>query len=408
MKSSAKKVIGLFFTTIFLMGVAFGVVSMADTSKRNYDLDDMFLDTSCRDSDYSFAEWRGDNQRYLYIQASDYYTLGYLTGQYLTYQIIAFDNLIDYFIDAYNLDFQLILYFASQYEIPEPYYTEMLGIAEATGLSYYEILLQHVFLDVYYGILIPLQISQQNIGACTGFAVKNSRQNVVHGQTMDFGFVFFPTFAWVHHKVFGKNEVFSLRMGASSLAIGKNKRVSCTQNLIQSWAFADFGVPTSLKSRIAFETCRTAKDFISVISSSLTCYFNYIVCDKKGNAIALETAPNIVTISHIERKGFAVRTNTYVTEDLKPFLLDPVYSIARQNKAEDLIINAFNQGKKFTIKNGITIECYHDYTDASILRYDNSENLLGMWTLASFATSFRTKGYFGIGTPAIAQEKIPI
>ena len=408
MKNSAKKVIGLFFTTIFLMGVAFGVVSVADTSIRNYDRNDISLDTSCRDSDYSFAEWRGDNQKYLFIQASDYYTLGYLTGQYLACQIIAFDNLIDYFIDVYNLDFQLILYFASQYKIPEPYYTEMLGIADATGLTYYEILLQHVFLDVYYGILIPLQISQQNIGACTGFAVKNSRRNVVHGQTMDFGLAFFPTFAWVHHKVFRKNEVFSLRMGASSLVIGKNKRVSCTQNLIQSWAFAEFGVPTSLKSRIAFETCRTAKDFISVITSSLTCYFNYIVCDKKGSAIALETAPNIVTISNIEKRGFAVRTNTYVSEDLKVFLLDPIYSIARQKKAEELIINALEKRKKFTIKNGIAIESYYDYTDASILRYDNPENLLGMWTLASFATSFRTKGYFGIGTPAIAQEKIPI
>ncbi|MFX1494435.1 MAG: C45 family autoproteolytic acyltransferase/hydrolase [Promethearchaeota archaeon] len=408
MKISAKKVIGLFFITTFLMGIAFGVISVADTDKRNYDPKGISLDTSCGDSDYSFAEWRGDYHRYLYIQASDYYTLGYLTGQYLAYQIVAFDNLIDYFIDAYNLDFQLILYFASQYEIPEPYYTEMLGIADATGLTYYEILLQHVFLDVYYGILIPLQISQQNIGACTGFAVRSSRRNVVHGQTMDFSLVFFPTFAWVHHKVLGKNEVFSLRMGASSLAIGKNKRVSCTQNLIQSWAFADFGVPTSLKSRIAFETCQTAKDFISIITSSLTCYFNYIVCDKKGNAIALETAPNIVTISYIGRRGFAVRTNTYVTEDLKIFLLDPIYSIARQNKAEELIVNTLNQRKKFTIKNCIAVECYNDYTDASILRYDNPENLLGMWTLASFASSFRTKSYFGIGTPAIAQEKIPI
>lgn len=408
MKNSAKKVIGLFFTTIFLMGVAFGVVSVADTSIRNYDPNHISLDTSCRDTDYSFAEWRGDNQKYLYIQALDYYTLGYLTGQYLAYQIIAFDNLIDYFVDAYNLDFQLILYFASQYEIPEPYYTEMLGIADATGLTYYEILLQHVFLDVYYGILIPLQISQLNIGACTGFAVKNSRRIVVHGQTMDFGLAFFPTFAWVHHKVFRKNEVFSLRMGASSLVIGKSKRVSCTQNLIQSWAFAEFGVPTSLKSRIAFETCRTAKDFISVITSSLTCYFNYIVCDKKGNALALETAPNIVTISTIEKRGFAVRTNTYVSEDLKVFLLDPLYSIARQKKAEELITNALEKRNKFTIKNGIAIESYNDYTDARILRYENPENILGMWTLASFVTSFRTKGYFGIGTPAIAQEKIPI
>ncbi|MFW9772608.1 MAG: C45 family autoproteolytic acyltransferase/hydrolase [Candidatus Thorarchaeota archaeon] len=402
------KIIGLLIVSVFLMGFLFCSVSALVSKDVILDIESISFKSSCSQEDKSFIEWRGTEQKYLYVVAENYYDLGFLTGQFLMSQIIAFDNIIDYFIYALNLDLQTILYIANNYEIPQPYQDEMEGIADATGLSYEEILLQIVFLDLYYGILIPLQVSSNNIGACTAFAVKNRNSHFVHGQTMDFGLIFQPILVWVHHKIIGKEDVFTLRMGASTLAIGKNQKVSCTLNLVQAWKIGNFDVPTSIKCRIAFETCKNAKNFLSVMLSSYCASWNYIICDKRGMIFGVETVPGLAVINKIKKSEFVVESNTYTTETLKPFLIDPYYSLARQEKAQELINAKLTQNKNFKIQDGISIECYYDGSDASICRYPDLYNPLSITTLASFTTSFWKNGYFGIGTPDNSLEKVPI
>lgn len=402
------KVIGLVFVSFFFIGVFITSVSALTSNGLNSGQKSILLNSSCNQEKNSFAEWRGEHQRYLYISAESYYDLGFLTGQYLISQIIAFDNIIDYFIYTLNLDLQNILYFANNYQIPESYKEEMHGIADATSLTYEEVLLQVVFLDLYYGILIPLQISSGNIGACTAFAVKNRNSHFIHGQTMDFGLIFQPTLVWVRHKIIGKEEVFALRMGASTLAIGKSRKVSCTLNLVQTWKSGDFGIPTSIKCRIAFENCKNAPNFLSIMISSYCASWNYIISDKKGTILTVETVPGISTINKVDKDNFAVKTNLYTTEQLKIFLVDPSYSLARQQKAEQLIQAKLTQKRNFRIQDGISIESYYDGSDASICRYPDPYEPLSIATLASFTTSFWKNGYFGIGTPDNLLEKIPI
>ncbi|MFX0031775.1 MAG: C45 family autoproteolytic acyltransferase/hydrolase [Candidatus Hermodarchaeota archaeon] len=401
-------IIGLVIITFFLMGFIFSSGSVSASEDTNSSIKSVSLNSSCPQKHENFAEWRGKNQKYLFVVAENYYELGFLTGHFLLSQIITFDNIIDYFIQALNLDLNTILFYAKMYNIPESYKSEMQGIADATGLTYEDILLQVVFLDLYYGILIPLQVSSNNIGACTAFAVKIRNSHIVHGQTMDFALIFQPTLVWVHHKIHGKKEVFTLRMGASTLAIGKNRRVSCTLNLVQTWKKGNFGVPSSIKSRIAFENCKNTEDFLSIMISSYCASWNYIICDKKGRVLAIETVPGVALINQVSKEEFAVKTNTYTSDQLKPFLIDPLYSIARQKQAEQLINAKLVQKRNFKIEDGISIECYYDGSDASICRYPDPNDPLSVATLASFTTSFWKKGYFGIGTPDGLLEKIPI
>lgn len=229
------------------------------------------IKTACPD-DESFATWQDSNgQAYLFIYAKNYYELGLLTGQYLATEILTFDAILKYLISSYGLSMDQILYFANIYNqfIPEDYKLEIQGIADALDLTYTDVLLQILFLDLYYGILQPLMVGLDGLSACTAFGISNGwgRHNII-GQNMDFGFIFYPTVSWVKYKVAGKNTVFSLRVGAMSLAIGKNRKVASTMTLVQTWKVAEFGVPTTIKARIAFETCRTAKDFLAVMISS--------------------------------------------------------------------------------------------------------------------------------------------
>jgi hypothetical protein len=349
-----------------------------------------------------FAQWKSSNgQAYLLINAQDYYSLGYLTGKGLVNQILTMDAIIKSVICSYGLNLQEILYYAQIYDlfIPMEYKNEMQGIADATSLTYLDVLLQEVFLDLYYGILIPAQIGIDGVGACTALAIKNTKWHATIGQNMDFGIIFLPTLAYVKYTVMGKQAVFSLRMGASTLAIGKNKRVSSTLTLVQTWKMANFGTPTGIKARIAFENCKTASEFFEVMTSSYCASWNYVISDFKGNIIAAETLPDSVIVKDLKFGETAVRTNTYISEALKMFLIDSTYSLPRQMKAEELLKT--KQESKWIVreKDLMDILCFYDGTDASICRFPDSVDPTYVCTEAFFVSSGVRKGYFGIGNP---------
>ena len=363
----------------------------------------------------SYAEWRDSNgQAYLFIYAQNYYDLGLLTGQYLTAEILTFNSILEYLIYSNGLSMDQILYFANIYNqfIPEVYQLEMQGIADATGLTYTQILFQIIFLDLYYGILQPLMIGIDSLHACTAIGISNGRyrQNTL-GQTMDFGLAFYPTLSWVKYKVADKNMVFSLRMGAMSLTIGKNKKVTSTMTLVQTWKVGDFGVPTTIKTRIAFETCNTALEFSDIMTSSCCCGWNYIITDRKGTMIATESLSGIVINEQIKGRIFAVKTNTYTNEALKPFLVDPYYSLERQTKAEELTQYKLNEDRRVSIFGLMEILSYYDGTDSSITRMPDLNDPLSVCTEAFFSVNTRCskRGFFGIGNPLLDEwGRIPI
>jgi hypothetical protein len=396
MRKFNKKMLGVSALLIVTMIMGLNSVTACEDYESN-------RDRSIKSSTIQgFARWKSSNgQSYLLVNARDYYSLGYLTGKGLLNQILTMDAIIKSLISSYGLNMQEILYYAQVYDlfIPTEYKEEMQGMVDATTLSYLDILLQIVFLDLYYGILIPTQIGLDNVGACTALVIKNTKWHVTIGQNMDFGLIFLPTLSYVKHTVMGKQAVFSLRMGASTLAIGKNKRVSCTQTLVQTWKMANFGIPTGIKARIAFENCKSASKFFEIITSSYCASWNYIISDFKGNVVATETLPDSFIIQNLKSGDTTVRTNTYISEELKVFLIDPTYSVSRIMKAEELL--KAKQESKWIVreKDLMFILSYYDGTDSSICRFPDPADPNSICTEAFFVSSGVRRGYFGIGNP---------
>lgn len=348
---------------------------------------------------FAYAEWRETNgQRYLNIIASDYYELGKKEGEYLKTEIIYMDFILKNLIISYNLSLPMILYYVGLYEIPEDFKQESLGMAEKTGLTYEEIILQRVFLDLYYGILQPsiIGIDLPKLAGCTAIAVKNSKRNSVIGQNIDFGYAFKPTLAWVKYKIFGRQTVFSLRMGASELPIGKSRIVSALVTLVQTWKIHQFGIPTGIKSRIAFETARNSQKFLEIMTTTYCCSWNYIISDIRGTTFGIETIIGTTITEELEKNDYGIRTNTYVSDELKQYLLNPAFSMNRQKKAVELTLEKI-QNRKVKIEDILEILSYNDGSDSSICRYPDPNDPTLTLTEAFFCTSGIRNGYFGIG-----------
>ncbi len=162
----------------------------------------------------SSAELRSSNkQEYLEINARNYYEFGFLRGLHLKKKIRKAKRVFNAFVKAYKLSYKQFLSYANNYIIPDDYRDEIQGITDTTGLKYEQILVQKLWIDIYYGILQPSKMVEKNIGACTSFIVRNHKNQFIHGQSMDFGLVFFPTFNWLKYKIRGKEPVFSLNLG---------------------------------------------------------------------------------------------------------------------------------------------------------------------------------------------------
>ena len=295
------------------------------------------------------TRWRSSNdQSYLEIYARDYYQLGYLTGQHLAQQIVLLTNILMSMMQQYNIPQEQALYIAKMYDVhvPECYKEEMQGIADSIEiLSYDDILLQVCFLDIFYGQIVPqmtgLGITPIKIVGCTAIASKNRGNSITLGQSMDFGYIFKDTLSYVKYKVKGKPTVFALKMGAMQLPVCKNRRVSSTITLVQTVVQGEINIPIMIKGKMAIENSKTALEFQDIMTSNGFCSsWNWIVGDRYGNLIATESIP----ISYVENlpTQFVVRTNTYLSPFFKPYLLNPVYSINRQNKAEELTLEALS------------------------------------------------------------------
>jgi len=241
------------------------------------------------------------------------------------------------FIKAYKFSLENFLLYTYKYTIPADYKAEIQGLAEGTGLTYEQILLQKSWIDISYGILQPLMKVKENIGACTGFVVRNKKNQYIQGQTMDFGLAFFPTINWLKYKISGKEPVFCLSVGCNTFPIGVNHDITSTLNFVQTLEMGEFGIPTSIKSQIAFENCRNLLEFFKVMTRSYCGGYNYIYSDREGNAFAFETKPFTSVIYYLNEKVYLVKTNTFQAQQFKNSLLDPSYSLQRQKKDEELI-----------------------------------------------------------------------
>lgn len=221
--------------------------------------------------------------------ASDHYQLGLQIGNGLIEQIYTFDIILKSIAAMNNISIEYVAGLMTYYEasIPDNYLLFIQGVSDATGLSYYDIMFQITWMDVYYGILVPyaIQALMEQIAGCSAFG-----SDKTIGQTYDLWAIMQPTLAFVKYTLINSHPttVFSLWQGAFSYPIGKNNRdVMMVTNLLQNFIPGDFGTPTSIKSMIAFETSKNTEECLNIMLSSFPAGYNYIITDKKGNGVAV-------------------------------------------------------------------------------------------------------------------------
>ncbi|MBN1214822.1 MAG: hypothetical protein JXA99_05200 [Candidatus Lokiarchaeota archaeon] len=353
--------------------------------------------------EFGVSWWvQSGSQQYLRVIATNHYQLGLQMGQQLAVQIFTMDAVLKGFAQMNGIDIAQITYLMTIYDlsIPQEYKSFIQGISDATGLTYYDIMFQVTWIDVYYGFLIPMQIQalMPQIAACTAMGSKTTL-----GQTFDLGAIMGTTLAFVKYTLLDRKPitVFSLWQGACTYPMGKNsKDVMAVVNLVQTIIPGELSTPLSIKSMIGFETAKNAAEFENILLSSFTGSYNFIISDRRSNGAAIQSLPpNPYLVEHVDIEDIEtveVRTNTFVRPDFSLFLIDPTYSYNRQLKAEELAMVEYNDNGRLSTNEILNILQYNDGTDATINRPPNPYNPLDPATLAYIAMD---KHYvkFGLG-----------
>lgn len=359
-----------------------------------------------------YSRWIDTNgQLYLDVKAKNYYSLGCLEGIELSSKILGMKYSIQALALSYGIPYDYLIQLASLYEpyIAEEYKEEMNGISDVLGdlnITYDDILLQNCFIDIFYGQLTPQMsgnpLPPLEIG-CTAIASKNKDKSITIGQNFDFAAFLHPTLSFVLHQIKGKTTIFSLRMGAMlGLPMGKNGNgVISTVTVIRSMVTGSIGVPSTSRTRFAFENSKTATEFNEYLwGENIPTSFNTIYADRKSNVIGTENIPNLSVIDEIQVGDYLIRSNTYINDEFKPYLLDPLYSIERHEKASELVESSFSDNI-LSLCELIHILQYNDGTAASITRKDSidpQEPQTGAF-MGCRSRKCNNFGFFGIGNP---------
>jgi hypothetical protein len=370
---------------------------------------------ACENNTYetNFAEWRFSNgQPYLYVEADNFYTLGYLEGQNLAFQTAWMKNMIMLQAQQIGLSYDVAIYYALEYldYFSEEYILEMQGIADAIevvqipfmgqihsiSIDFLDILVQNCFWDIYYGKIVPILSGYPQppliVAGCT--AIGSSMKNkVVLGQTIDISFLMQPTTSWVYINIQGKKLV-SFRTGSMLAMGGVNKYgVAISVNLLEVLNEGFIGKPISVIYRSALENAKNARQAKNVIiNNNFTLGWNFIIRDKR-NIIAIETIPNSFSIERVRRGSYTFDANIYENPYFKAFMIYPTSYIQRYNRVSELC-QSYSQDGKLEFNDLIKI-----YSDPLIARRFTTLDPLEVGTVGSFFVDTKNNVYFCLGNP---------
>ena len=344
------------------------------------------------------------SQQYLRVIATDHYQLGLQMGQQLAVQIFTLDAILKALADMNGIPLEVVTQLMTYYDasIPDDYKLFIQGISDATGIPYYEVMFQVTWMDVYYGILVPSAIQAQmaQLAACTAIGSDKTL-----GQTYDLGAIMTPTLAYVKYTILNRRPVtvFSIWQGAFTYPMGKNSNdVMIVGNLVQNYIPGDFGTPLSIKTMMALETSKNTDQCLDIMLSSFTGGYNYIISDRRGHGVAVQTIQYLPINYDIEEiETVEVRTNTYLRLDFANFLVDPTYALERQAKAEELANAEYNDNGRLSTSEIIDIMQYNDGTPATINRYPNPYNPLETATLGYISMN---KHYIKFGLGLVSED----
>lgn len=313
---------------------------------------------------HGFAQWRDSyKQRYLYIDADDYYSLGFLTGMHLWQEIKHYRSLTTRIFNYSEYLKHYLPFF------PADYLKEMEGIMDGVNvnldhdpITMQEIVAQNVYVDVFFGkphYIAPMTnvvMAMVEPMGCTAVGGYDDDTHPIIGQNFDFpGSVGIhgshPSLAFVHHKlnIPGIPEIFGLRMGATidfPTAVTSNG-ITSIMNVISSKDEGFYAMPIAPRARYALEHAESAQEFMKWmnVSGHFTCAYNLMASD--GNEIiASQYRP---TELRVRTDDILVNTNRYVYPDWnRDYFARGNYSLTRQKNAERIMRTYHNEKHHIT------------------------------------------------------------
>ncbi|MHA1272569.1 MAG: C45 family autoproteolytic acyltransferase/hydrolase [Promethearchaeota archaeon] len=352
-----------------------------------------------------FAEWRiSDGQEYLYAEADDYYSLGYVVGKEAGYKIALMRDFLLLSSISFGINYFEFSSISRKYleYIPEDFQEELKGLSEGASegsgiyISFDDVLIQAVFFEVLYGRLTPIN---DDLAACTAFGAKNKDNTTIVGQNIDLSKLMKPFGYFVLSKIKNKHATFTLRLGACpAFPIGKNDQgLTVVMNLVKINVEAPITTPLFVSMRKSLENSDNAENLFKMLFPSRKCPYglNFILKDA-NKIIAVQSLPDSQEISSINSTGALVHTNRYLKSSWKIKLSDPDYSEERQEYAEKLLNEAFDDSE-------LTDNELLDILADSPIIARNEPGILGVETFG-----FLTDKYFGIGTTNRNIGVIPI
>jgi len=338
------------------------------------------------------AEWRVSNgQRYLYVEADTHYDLGYNTGKALSYEIVKAKYLLIATGLVYGLSYLKMESMSKDYldYIPNKYQREIEGMKDGAtagsgfSITFSDILIQTLFFEIIYGRFNPT--SSAPFG-CTDLGAKNNDNSIIIRQNVDIAKPFSLIHSFVLHKLNDDPLVFTYRLGGSlGFPTGKNEHgLNIVMNLVQTKIQAPLTTPIFVSVREGLANCKNVDDFYGILfpENESPYSLNFLLADDT-DIIALQALPN--NISLLYPATTIVQSNTYRDPLWQDNLVDKDYSKDRQEYAEDLIEEAYNDNH---IKNKELLKILSD--QPIICR--NEEGIVGMKTIAFF-----TSESFGLG-----------
>ena len=332
------------------------------------------------------------------------YDFGYLQGQALSQEILNMKIILSPMIDFIQAESREVIHEFDAF-IPDEYREEMQGMAHGASnrlgimITYDDILLQNLFSDLVYSRQIP----QEHMG-CSVVAYQ-SEDGVIAGQNFDFTKIMgyrnlFDTTAFVHTEFQG-HEIFGLRMGGSlSIPMAKTHTFSVYINVVPSRIYdGNFSMPMFIRTRLALESATTLEEFETIMDfATIPASYNFVFANETV-ARGYETSP---TQYHVNDSVLIVNTNTYMNSEMRNFIVDEEYSVARHRQVEvlshELIIN-----ENFTEDALLSLFSYacEEIPERSIYREGDD-------SMDTITICFMTNSYFGFRNVNYSKGVIPI
>jgi hypothetical protein len=371
---------------------------------------------ACNFNGSSYSEWRYSNgQQYLYVQADDYYKMGYLEGQNLAFQTAYMKLMIMLQAQDLGLDYDSALYYSLPYLdfFPQEYVLEMQGMADGIDyvlipfmntiynitIDFMDILVQNCFWDVYYGQIVPLFSGYPQppliAGGCTAIASRvGILSKTIFGQHVDLTYLMSPTASFVYTKINGK-KIFSFRTGSMLAMGGVNKfGIAISDNLLEVFNIGSVGKPISVIYRSVLEKAKNVWQAKKIITSNdFTLGWNYIIKGRR-HVFAIETIPNCYSAEFLPRNGYTFDANIYENSKFKLSMIYPTKYLDRYSRISELC-EVYSQNGNIDMRDLLNI-----FSDPLVSRRFTSGDPFQVGTVAGYFVDTRNQIHFCFGSSA--------